>query len=143
MMKTVLIALALLPISTTAIPTSAAEAAGVRVAVRAPAVRLVVRPTAVFGTRVAVVPRGYRTVRYRGTRYVAHGGIYYRPVDGRYQVVAAPTGLRLTVLPAGYQTFAVGQRTYYFHGGNYYRARRGGFVVVKRPRFAPTFTVTL
>ncbi len=43
---------------------------------------------------VRTLPRGYRTVSYRGARYYQHGDTFYQPVTGGYRMVASPYSRR-------------------------------------------------
>ena len=40
---------------------------------------------------VRCLPRGYRTVHYRGGRYYYGGGRWYRPYGARFMIVQPPT----------------------------------------------------
>lgn len=85
------------------------------------------------GAIVTTMPRGGAWVSFGRTRYVYHGGIYYRPHGRGYVVVAPPIGFRLRVLPVGYATFYVGGLPYYYYAGTYYVVRDEGYVVVQPP----------
>lgn len=85
------------------------------------------------GAIVTTAPRGGAWVSFGGTRYVYHGGVYYRPHGRGYVVVAPPIGFRLRVLPVGYATFYVGGLPYYYYAGTYYVVRDEGYVVVQPP----------
>jgi hypothetical protein len=45
------------------------------------------------GYVVERLPRGYRTVHYRGDRYYYHGGLWYRPYGVQYMVAPPPPGI--------------------------------------------------
>ena len=70
--------------------------------------------------RVAVLPTGHIVLTHRTRRYYYHRGLFYRPLDGRYVVVAAPRGIRIRTLPVGYYTVMAGPATYYYYQGMYY-----------------------
>lgn len=86
------------------------------------------------GVTVKVLPSAHRTVVVGKVRYYSYGGVFYRPHNGGYRVVAAPVGLQVATLPAGFVTIKLRSGRYFRHGSTYYRAGKSGFVVVARPR---------
>ena len=69
---------------------------------------------------VRTLPRTYRVVPYRDTRYYYHDGIWYRPSGSRFVVVLPPVGVIVPFLPPFYTTIWVGGMPYYYAGGVYY-----------------------
>jgi hypothetical protein len=72
------------------------------------------------GTRFRTLPREHREIRYLGTRYFFHGGVWYRHVGTRYIVIQPPIGLYISVLPPYYTTIWFGGIPYYYAAGVYY-----------------------
>ncbi|GEM_PF-3000849 len=92
-----------------------------------------IHKSVVRSVSVSSIPRGGTWVSYKGTKYVAAGGVYYRPQGNRYVIVTPPRGLYVTVLPAGFSTVYVSDICYYSCGGVYYQAKDEGYVVVEAP----------
>ncbi len=88
------------------------------------------------GTTVAVAPTRARVITYRSIPYRYYGGVFYKPVNGRYVVVAPPVGIRINVLPAGYRTLIIRGTTYYYFGGIYYVLSGNEYKVVATPEGA-------
>ncbi|MEO1262918.1 MAG: DUF6515 family protein [Bacteroidota bacterium] len=74
-----------------------------------------------YGQRLHILPVGYRTVWWRGSRFYFHAGLWFSGGPSGYVVITAPVGAHLTVLPDDYLTVAVGTGTYYYYYGTYYR----------------------
>ena len=72
------------------------------------------------GAQVKVLPRGYREVPYRNSRYYFYGGAWYRPYGSRFIVTLPPVGLMVPFLPYAYTTIWVGGYPYYYAAGTYY-----------------------
>ena len=87
------------------------------------------------GYAVPVLPRGYRVVPYRGTKYYYHGGAWYRPSGSRFVVVLPPVGLIVPFLPPFYTTIWVGGYPYYYAADTYYvwRPEQNAYVVSEPP----------
>lgn len=81
------------------------------------------------------LPRGYVNVRYRGSPYYFHGGVWYRPYGPRYVVVRPPFGLGIGYLPPFYTTVWFGGVPYYYADDTYYlwRPERREYVVTQPP----------
>lgn len=91
-----------------------------------------------IGHRVSVLPKVHLRVTVGGVLYFYHSGVYYRPADRGYFVVAAPIGALVKGLPIGYLAFHVGQTPYYYVNETYYRwdSRKEAYVVVAEPEGA-------
>lgn len=87
------------------------------------------------GSVVKVLPRGYRDVPYRGSRYYFHGGVWYRSSRSRFTVVVPPIGLTVPILPPFYTSVWVGGLPYYYAGDVYYvwRPRERAYMVTSPP----------
>jgi hypothetical protein len=72
------------------------------------------------GTRVTILPHGYRTVPWHGTRYYYFSGSWYVSSSGSYIVALPPIGLLVPFLPSFYTTIWVSGIPYYYAGGVYY-----------------------
>jgi hypothetical protein len=81
------------------------------------------------------LPRGYVNVRYRGSPYYFHGGVWYRPYGPRYVVVRPPFGVGIGFLPPFYTTVWFGGVPYYYADDTYYmwRPERREYVVTQPP----------
>jgi len=91
------------------------------------------------GYVTGVLPLGAISVGFGGGNYFFHGGVWFRPVGGRYVVVTPPIGIFLPVLPPDYVTLWMGGAPYYYANGTYYAPAPGqGYVVVAPPPGADT-----
>ncbi|MFH1160443.1 MAG: DUF6515 family protein, partial [bacterium] len=73
-------------------------------------------------------------------------GLFYAPISGGFQVIAAPVGATITILPSGCSPVVVSDATYYYYGGTFYVQSGSGYQVVAPPPGAvvenlPTGTV--
>ena len=84
-------------------------------------------------TVITVVPTTYRTVNYGGFGYRYHNGIFYRPYNNSFMVVAPPVGLFINALPLGYSRIYVHNYPYYYYNGTYYDYRDNNYTVVSPP----------
>lgn len=84
-------------------------------------------------TVIRVVPTTYRTINYGGFGYRYHNGIFYRPYNSTFVVVAPPIGLFINVLPIGYSRIYVHNYPYYYYNGTYYDYRDNNYTVVSPP----------
>jgi hypothetical protein len=85
------------------------------------------------------LPHGAISVGYHGGNYFFHGGVWFRPWGGRYEVVTPPLGIFLPILPPDYVTLWMGGVPYYYADGVYYNQAPGqGYVVVAPPPGAET-----
>lgn len=89
----------------------------------------------VRGYVARALPRGYVNVRYRGSPYYFHGGVWYRPYGPRYVVVRPPFGVGIGFLPPFYTTVWFGGVPYYYADDTYYlwRPERREYVVTQPP----------
>jgi hypothetical protein len=86
------------------------------------------------GYAYGTLPYGALSVGYAGGNYFFHGGVWFRPVGGRYVVVTPPIGIFAPVLPPDVVTLWIGGMPYYYADGVYYNVAPGqGYVVVAPP----------
>ncbi len=86
------------------------------------------------GHAFAALPGGSVSAAFGGNQYFFHGGVWFRPVGGRFVVVAAPIGIAVPVLPPSYVTLSIGGAPYYYANDVYYTsAPGGGYTVVAPP----------
>lgn len=79
------------------------------------------------------IPGTYRTINYGGFGYRYHNGIFYRPYNNSFIVIAPPIGLFIDVLPIGYRRIYVNNYPYYYYNGTYYDQRDNNYTVVSPP----------
>ncbi|MCW8891966.1 MAG: DUF6515 family protein [Deltaproteobacteria bacterium] len=72
------------------------------------------------GAQAKVLPRGYKVVPYRNSRYYFYGGVWYRPSGSRFIVTLPPVGMVVPFLPHAYTTIWVAGFPYYYAAGTYY-----------------------
>lgn len=84
-------------------------------------------------TVVTVIPVGYRTVNYGGYAYRYNSGIFYRPYNNVFMIVAPPIGIFIDVMPFGYRRIYVNDYPYYYYNGSYYEHRDTHYYVVSPP----------
>jgi len=84
-------------------------------------------------TVVTVVPSGYKTVNYGGYAYRYNRGVFYRPYNNSFMVVAPPIGIFIDVMPIGYRRILVNDAPYYYYNGSYYQYRDSRYYVVSPP----------
>lgn len=87
-------------------------------------------------TVITVVPTGYRVVNYGGSSYRYYRGVYYRPYNNSFMVVAPPIGLFINIMPYGYSRITVNNYPYYYYNGTYYQYRNSNYYVVSPPEGA-------
>ncbi len=87
------------------------------------------------GVVVTAMPRDAMPVRYGGSRFWYHGGVWYRPEGPGFVVIAPPVGVVVDVLPPYYTAVAAGGVQYYYANDTYYlfNASARGFQVVEPP----------
>jgi hypothetical protein len=66
-----------------------------------------------------------------GYRY--YDGIFYRPYNNVFRVVAPPIGIFVNILPAGYSRIYVDDYPYYYYNGTFYDHRDNHYFVVSPP----------
>jgi hypothetical protein len=79
------------------------------------------------------LPSTYININFGGFGYRYYDGIYYRPYNNIFRVVAPPIGLFINVLPFGYSRIYVHQYPYYYYNGTYYDYRDNNYFVVSPP----------
>lgn len=84
-------------------------------------------------TIIKVVPVGYRVYNYGGNPYRYYNGIFYRPFQNSFRVVAPPIGIFINVMPIGYRRIYVNNFPYYYYYGTYYQYRNDNYYVVSPP----------
>ena len=84
-------------------------------------------------TVVMVIPVGYRTVNYGGYAYRYNRGIFYRPYNNSFMIVAPPIGIFIDIMPIGYRRLYVNDYPYYYYNGSYYDYRNTHYYVVSPP----------
>jgi hypothetical protein len=89
----------------------------------------------VRGYVAPALPRGYVSVRYRGSPYYFYRGSWYRPYGPRYIVARPPFGIGIGYLPPFYTTVWFGGVPYYYADETYYvwRPERRQYVVTQPP----------
>lgn len=88
-------------------------------------------------TFVAELPRGAVGLSIGNSRYHYYRGLYYRPHERGYIVVAPPVGIIVPALPPDVEVIIVGSRRYYYYEDIYYSPRESGYEVVEKPGDAP------
>ena len=73
------------------------------------------------------------TINFGGYGYRYCDGVYYRPYDNVYRVVAPPLGIYINVLPFGYRRIVVNDYPYYYYNGTYYDEYEDSYRVVAPP----------
>jgi len=82
---------------------------------------------------ITTIPPTYRTINYGGYSYRYNHGVFYRPYNNSFRVVAPPIGIYIDVLPIGYRRILVGNYPYYYYNGTYYDYRDNNYLVVSPP----------
>ncbi|HEX7440952.1 MAG TPA: DUF6515 family protein [Caldimonas sp.] len=86
------------------------------------------------GYALPALPRGSVGIGFGGGRYFFHGGVWFRPLGGRFIVIAPPFGIVVPILPPSYVTLWIGGVPYYYANGAYYTPLAGqGYTVVAPP----------
>jgi len=88
------------------------------------------------GYRFGALPPNPRLIVHGGQRFYFSGGVWYRPMEGRYVVVRPPIGIFVPFLPAFYTRVWVGPYPYYYANDVYYVRNAQGYVVVDPPQGA-------
>ena len=87
------------------------------------------RRYSVFNT----VPSFYLNLNFGGSPYRYYDGIYYRPYNNVFRVVAPPIGIFINALPRGHRRIYVNDYPYYYYNGTYYDQRDNQYIVVSPP----------
>ncbi len=75
----------------------------------------------VFGVRVNVLPYGYNRIFVGPDPYYYNNGIYYRPYNNQYEVVAPPLHATVKKLPADAVVTIIDGQKYYHVGDTFYQ----------------------
>ncbi len=73
------------------------------------------------------------TLNFGGYGYRYCDGVYYRPYNNVYRVVAPPIGIFINVLPFGYRRLYVNDNPYYYYNGTYYDEYKDSYRVIAPP----------
>ncbi|MEP7107517.1 MAG: DUF6515 family protein [Ferruginibacter sp.] len=87
------------------------------------------RRNSIFNT----LPLSYFSINFGGFGYRYYDGIYYRPYNNIFRVVAPPIGIFINTLPFGYSRIYVHDYPYYYYNGTYYDYRNNNYTVVSPP----------
>ncbi|MDO9375605.1 MAG: DUF6515 family protein [Ferruginibacter sp.] len=79
------------------------------------------------------LPSSYLSIQFGGFNYRYYDGIYYRPYNNMFRVVAPPFGLFINTLPLGHRRIYVRDYPYYYYNGTYYDQRDDDRYVVVSP----------
>lgn len=71
-------------------------------------------------TYYSSLPANYVSINFGGGIFRYYNGIYYRPYNNYFTVIAPPIGIRIRVLPIGYRRIYVRNYPYYYFNGTYY-----------------------
>lgn len=87
------------------------------------------------GATVAILPQRTVIIKHHNSNYHYRDGIFYRPLNGNYTVVAPPVGIHVSMLPPNpYQVILTGHAYYYYYGSYYIPLQNGaGYEVVAPP----------
>jgi Family of unknown function (DUF6515) len=85
------------------------------------------------GYAVTALPAGHVVVRFGGSPFYFHSGVWYRHVGPSFVVVRPPRGIVVPILPVGYSTVIVNGAPYYYANDVYYVQRADGYTVVDAP----------
>jgi hypothetical protein len=84
--------------------------------------RAAARHTAVRGTRIRRLPRGYHRYFWNHTYWYYYGGVYYTEDNDQYVVMDPVVGMTVDSLPQGAKHVKVDGKTLYVYDGVYYQA---------------------
>jgi hypothetical protein len=79
------------------------------------------------------LPSSYFSISFGGIGYRYWDGVFYRPYNNLFTVIAPPIGIFINVLPVGYRRIYVHDYTYYYYNGTYYDQRGNDYYVVSPP----------
>jgi len=69
------------------------------------------------------LPGTYLSLNFGGIGYRYWDGIFYRPYNNLFTVIAPPAGIFINILPVGYRRIHVRNYPYYYYNGTYYDQR--------------------
>jgi len=72
-------------------------------------------------------------IAINNAQYHYYQGVYYQPVNGGYQVVAAPVNAVVPSLPQGFVIINLAGVNYYYFGGIFYVLSDNRYTVVPAP----------
>jgi len=79
------------------------------------------------------LPSTYINISFGGIGYRYWDGVFYRPYNNLFTVIAPPIGIFIDVLPLGYRTIYIHDYPYYYYNGTYYDRRADHYYVVSPP----------
>ncbi len=79
------------------------------------------------------LPSSYFSISFGGIGYRYWDGVFYRPHNNLFTVIAPPVGIYINVLPVGYRRIMVRDYQYYYYNGTYYDQRQNNYYVVSPP----------
>lgn len=79
------------------------------------------------------LPGTYININFGGIGYRYYDGVFYRPYNNLFTVIAPPIGIYINVLPLGYRRIYVHDYPYYYYNGTYYDQRGSNYYVVSPP----------
>ena len=79
------------------------------------------------------LPGSYFSISFGGIGYRYWDGVFYRPYNNLFTVIAPPIGIYINVLPVGYRRIYVHDYPYYYYNGTYYDQRGSNYYVVSPP----------
>lgn len=79
------------------------------------------------------LPSSYFSINFGGLGYRYYDGIFYRPYNNVFRVVAPPIGIFVNILPSGYSRIYVDDYPYYYYNGTFYDHRDNHYFVVSPP----------
>lgn len=79
------------------------------------------------------LPSTYINISFGGIGYRYWDGVFYRPYNNLFTVIAPPVGIFINVLPVGYRTIYVRDYPYYYYNGTYYDRKNNNYYVVSPP----------
>jgi len=79
------------------------------------------------------LPSTYISINFGGFGYRYWDGVFYRPYNNLFTVIAPPVGIYINVLPVGYRRVLVRNYPYYYYNGTYYDQRGSNYYVVSPP----------
>ena len=84
----------------------------------------------------STLPSTYININFGGFGYRYWDGVFYRPYNNLFTVIAPPIGIFINVLPVGYSRIYVRNYPYYYYNGTYYDQRGNDYYVVSPPEGA-------
>lgn len=79
------------------------------------------------------VPASYLYINFGGLTYRYWDGVFYRPHNKLFVVIAPPPGIFIRVLPVGYRRIIVRDYPYYYYNGTYYDQHEDHYNVIPPP----------